>query len=251
VGDMASHSSDAPSDDASSGLIRTARITGLFYLGLAVTGMLGFLMVRGRIHVADDASATLANLTAHATLARVGIGLEMGIVLTQSLAAVWFYRTFRRVDGFAAGTIAAFGLVNAVAILGSAAMLATALDVTGNASLAAAVDVAATVQLLYAVSGNLWGVGAIFFGLWLIPMGWLVLRSGWMPRALGWTLIAGGVGYVLSAFISQMLPGAGSVANAMTIPATIGEFWIIGYLIVFGVRVDGESFLLKGPPADR
>jgi Domain of unknown function (DUF4386) len=94
-------------------------------------------------------------------------------------------------------------------------------------------------------------VGSIFFGLWLIPMGWLVLRSGWMPRALGWTLIAGGVGYVLSAFVSQVLPGSGGVANVMTVPATIGEFWIIGYLIVFGVRVNGESFLFKGPPADR
>jgi len=248
---MVSHSSDAPGDDSSSELIRTARITGLFYLGLAVTGMLGFLMVRGRIHVADDASATLANLTAHATLARAGIGLEMGIVLTQSLAAVWFYRLFRRVDGFAAGTIAAFGLVNAVAILGSAAMLATAVDVAGGTSLVTAADAAATVQLLYAVSGNLWGVGAIFFGLWLIPMGWLVLRSGWMPRALGWTLIAGGSGYVLSAFIGQLVPGAGRIADVMTMPATIGEFWIIGYLIVFGVRADGESFLLKGPPADR
>jgi hypothetical protein len=217
-------------------LQRTARLTGLFYLGLAVTGMLGFLMVRGRIFVADDPGATLANLTAHITLARVGIALEMGIVLTQSLAAVWFYRLFRGVDAFAAGTLAAFGLINAVAILGSAAMLASALDVAGNASLAAGGDTTATVQLLYVVSGNLWSVGAIFFGLWLIPMGWLVLRWGSMPRALGWVLIAGGVGYVLSAFVTQLIPGAGSVANLMTMPATVGEFWIIGYLLAFGVR---------------
>jgi hypothetical protein len=239
-GRVTSHATTSPGDDTPFELVRTARITGLFYLGLAVTGMLGFLMVRGRIHIADDPSGTLANLSAHATLARVGIGLEMGIVLTQSLAAVWFYRLFRRVDGFAAGSVAAFGLINAVAILGSAAMLATALDVAGNVSLAAASDAAATVQLLYAVSGNLWGVGAIFFGLWLIPMGWLVLRSGWMPRTLGWTLITGGVGYVLSAFVSQMLPGSGSVASFLTVPATVGEFWIIGYLIAFGVRAAGR-----------
>jgi hypothetical protein len=237
---MTSHATASPGDDTPVELVRTARITGLFYLGLAVTGMLGFLMVRGQIHVADDPGGTLANLSAHAALARVGIGLEMGIVLTQSLAAVWFYRLFRRVDGFAAGSVAAFGLINAVAILGSAAMLATALDVAGNASLAAASDAAATVQLLYAVSGNLWGVGNIFFGLWLIPMGWLVLRSGWMPRALGLTLITGGVGYVLSAFVRQMLPDTGSVADFLTVPASVGEFWIIGYLIAFGIRTAGR-----------
>lgn len=214
-------------------LTRTARITGLFYLGLAVTGMLGFLMVRGRIFVADDPAGTMANLTAQITLARTGVALELGIVTTQALAAVWFYRLFRSVDAFEAGCLAAFGLINAVVILGSAAMLATALDVVGKASLP---DATPTVQLLYMLSGNLWGVGALFFGLWLIPMGSLVLRSGWMPRALGWVLIVGGVGYVVSAFVAPLFPAAGSVANLLTVPATVGELWIVGYLLVFGVR---------------
>ena len=65
----------------------------------------------------------------HEALARIGIALELGVVVTQALVAVWFYRLFRGVDAFAAGCIAAFGLVNAAAILVSAAFLATALDV--------------------------------------------------------------------------------------------------------------------------
>lgn len=31
--------------------------------------------------------------------------------------------------------------------------------------------------MLYVGSEHFWGVGALFFGLWLIPMGWLVLRG--------------------------------------------------------------------------
>ena len=100
------------------------------------------------------------------------------------------------VDTFAAGCIAAFGLVNAVAILVSAALLATALEVALDSTLIRPVARPAHVQLLYLVSGKLWEVGALFFGLWLMPMGWCVLRSGWMPRPLGWILIGGGVGYV-------------------------------------------------------
>ena len=106
-----------------------ARTTGLLYLGLAVTGALGYQIVRGQLYVADHAGATLANLVEHTVMARLGIVLELSIVLTQALAAVWFYRLFRSVDSSAAGLIAAFGVVNAVAILGSAALLATALDV--------------------------------------------------------------------------------------------------------------------------
>jgi Domain of unknown function (DUF4386) len=89
---------------------------------------------------------------------------------------------------------------------------------------------------MYVVSDNLWEVGALFFGLWLIPMGWCVLRSRWMPRLLGWVLIVGGAGYVLSAFVAYLAPDLGIVADALTFPATVGEFWMIGYLLVRGVN---------------
>ena len=95
---------------------------------------------------------------------------------------------------------------------------------------------AATTQLLYAVSGHLWMIGGIFFGLWLIPMGWLALRSGWMPAALGWILMIGGVGYVANALLSYLLVDAGLAVELLTTPATIGELWMVGYLCLRGVR---------------
>jgi hypothetical protein len=229
---------------------RTARTTGLLYLGLAITGALGFQFVRGQLYVADDPGGTLSNLVDHTAMARFGIVLELGIVLTQALVAVWFYRLFRSVDTFAAGLIAVFGMVNAVAILGSAALLATALDVADDRSLAVSGGAAATVQLLYVVSGHLWGVGGLFFGLWLIPMGWLVVRSRWLPQLLGQLLMVGGVGYVLSTFVSYVLANADLVAGLLTIPATIGEFWILGYLIVFGVRDHARRDREHAPAAE-
>jgi hypothetical protein len=213
-------------------LIRIARTTGLLYLGLAVAGALGFLIIRPRLFVDGDAASTLAHLVEHEGLARWGIAFELLVVLTQALTAVWFYRLFRGVDTVAAGGIAAFGLVNAVAILSSAALLATATEV----ALHPVGDAAASVQLLYLVSGNLWTVGGLFFGLWLIPMGWCVRRSGWMPRPLGWILIGGGIGYVLSPFVVYLIPGAGAAADVLALPASVGEFWMIGYLLVRGIR---------------
>ena len=40
------------------GLTRTARTTGLLYLGLAVTGALGYQLVRGQLYVPDGASCS-------------------------------------------------------------------------------------------------------------------------------------------------------------------------------------------------
>jgi hypothetical protein len=218
------------------GLKRTARTTGLLYLGFFITGILGSLVVRAQIFTGGDPQGTLSNLVENGWLARAGIALELGIVLAQALTAVWFYRLFRSVDTFAAGSLAVFGMVNAVAIMGSAALLATALDVANDGSLAATGGAAATVQLLYVASGHLWGVAAMFFGLWLIPMGQLVLRSRWLPRPLGWILVAGGVGYLVSAFVRYLFPDAGLAAQLLTVPATVGEAWIMGYLIIVGVR---------------
>jgi hypothetical protein len=213
-------------------LTRIARTTGALYLGLAVTGGLGFLAVRAQLFVADDAPATLAHLLEREGLARAGIALELLVVLTQALTAVWFYRLFHRVDAVAAGSIAAFGLVNAVEILGSAALLATAVEAATHPF----GDPAANVQLMYLVSGHLWTVGGLFFGLWLMPMGWCVLRSGWMPRVLGWILIGGGAGYVLGSFVTYLLPRAEVVADVLVLPATVGELWMVGYLLIRGVR---------------
>lgn len=44
------------------GLTGTARTTGLLYLGLAVTGALGFLLVCGQLFVADDPGGTSERL---------------------------------------------------------------------------------------------------------------------------------------------------------------------------------------------
>lgn len=213
-------------------LVRTARITGVFYLGLCMTGLFGHLIIPGQIFDPDDAAATLRHLTDRETLARLGITLELGTVVFQALVALWFYRLFRSVNAFMAGALVVFGMVNAVGVLGSAAFLGTALDVALDASLGGD---AATAQLMYVVSGNLWQVAAVFFGLWLIPMGLLVLRSRWMPLPLGWLLIAGGVGYVLYAFILYLAPDAESIASTLVWPS-VSEFWMTGYLLVKGVR---------------
>jgi hypothetical protein len=221
-------------------LVRTARTTGLLYLGIALTGMFGHLLVRSQLFDADNPATTLSQLAGDESLARVGIALELGIVLTQALAGLWFFRLFRSVDTFAAGSLVAFSFVNAVVILVSAVFLATTLDVALDPSLAPGGDAAATAQLLYVVSDHLWLAGEVFFGLWLIPMGRLVLLSGWMPRPLGWILIVGGAAYVLGPFLTY-LTDTRLAADLVVVPATIGEFWMVGYLLVRGVRVGSPA----------
>ena len=207
------------------------RLTGLFYLGLAITGALGFLIIRPQLFVEGDPSRTLANLIERERLARIGIALELGTVTFQALAAVWFARLFRDADAFAAGALALFGMVNAIVVLASAALLRAALDIAVG-SIGA--DLSSHVLML--MGARFWEVGNIFFGLWLIPMGWLVWKASFGHRALGWILVVGGVGYVLMPYVSVLAPDAGASVGLLSLPATIGEFWMIGLLLWTGLR---------------
>lgn len=217
--------------------IRTARAAGAWYLGLAITGMLGFLVLRPQLIDADDSAATLANLTEHATQAHLLVMLEMAIVVTQALAAIFFYKLFRPLNPTAAYATATFGLVNSVAIMASGAFMATANAVVSDASLAPGGDAAGTVGLLYNLSASCWGMGNLFFGLWLIPMGWIAIKTARFPRLLGRALVVGGVGYVLSGLLAYGLADAPSwLVGGLAFPATIGEFWMVGYLLIKGIR---------------
>ncbi len=228
---------DGASSSSFPALKRTARVTGLWYAALAITGMVGFLVVRPQIFVEGDAAATLANLVGNESLARLGLVAEMGIVGAQALVAVWFYKLFRSINHGAAWALAIFGMMNAVAILASAAFLATALSVAGDPGVAIGGDSAGTVQLMYELSANSWGVGALFFGLWLIPMGYVAATSGRMPVWLGRILIVGGVTYMLSTFVGYGIANAESwLVEGLPYVATIGEFWMIGYLLTAGIR---------------
>ncbi len=204
--------------------LTTAKVTGLFYLGLAVTGVFAFLFAKDQLFVEGNALETMTNLSENETLARLGIAGTILIAGFQALAAAWFFKLFRKKDSFAAGLITVFGMVNSIIILAASAFWLVAL----NTALAGGMD--SSVQTLFETHDALWQVGALFFGLWLLPMAYMARKYN-MPRVMVWFLVAGGVGYVISTFTSVILPEQSTLTEVLPMPATVGEFWMIGYIL--------------------
>lgn len=96
---------------------------------MAITGPVGFLIVRSQLFVEGNAAETAANLVSSEGLARLGIAADLAVVVTQALAALDF--------------------MNCAAIPTSTMFTATALD----AALSGGVDDA---QLLYQLSEAAW-----------------------------------------------------------------------------------------------
>lgn len=124
--------------------------------------------------------------------------------------------------------------MNAIAIMICAMTMGGALEVAQSTTLALS-EKKMSILIFSQFIKQAWRVGSLFFGLWLIPIGYIVVSSQRMPMWLGRILILGGVGYILSAFLLFMdVRGIG--VKLLTIPASVGEFWMIGYLLIFGIR---------------
>lgn len=210
----------------------TARVTALLYLGLAISGIAGYVATGAQLYAPGDAATTLTNLVDNQTVARIGLVGKLGAIAYQTLVALWFYKLFRHVNSFAAGSLVAFGFMGATSIFIALIFSMVALHVALNPAAAPGGDAAATVLLLWQLHEAAWNAGGLFFGLWLVPMGLLVLDAQ-MPRALGWIIVIGGIGYVISTVLKLTEPAWGALLIE-TLPwfAAIGEFWIIGYLLI-------------------
>ena len=214
---------------------RTARITAICYLLLAITGVLGFLIYHPQIFIPSDTAKTVENLMQKSTATQIRILLEMGIIVSQALTAVYFYKLFKKIDQWAAWSLGIWGSLNAMIILISAIAMASAFQIA-NLGYDESSKIM-MVALFTSISTNAWAMGSLFFGLWLIPMCYIIISSKCMPFALGYTLILGGLGYILS-IVMAYTGWAGSGTEYLTIPASIGEFWIIGYMLIFGIRTE-------------
>lgn len=112
--------------------------------------------------------------------------------------------------------------------------MASSIELASSSSLSEA-EKLSFVELLSSIMKHAWSVGSLFFGLWLLPMGYIITSSKCMPVWLGRTIIIGGIGYLISAFC-YYLGIKGDWLSILTFPSIIGEFWMIGYLLSYGIR---------------
>lgn len=156
-------------------LIKTARTAGFWYLLMAVSGLIGFLILHPQIFNSKDSLSTLTNIIEHKSLARTRLLMEFVIIVSQALTGVWFYRLFRTINPWAAWAVGIWGMVNSIAIMISAISIASAIDIA-SASYSPE-DKVLLIELLSSFVKNSWGVGSLFFGLWLIPLGYIVTNT--------------------------------------------------------------------------
>lgn len=218
-------------------LKRTARLAGLLYFVMALCGGFAQFFARGTVHVRGDAAATADNIVAHSALFRLGFVADLVTATSFVLLGLMLYRLFKEVNREVAAALVVFVAIGTGVILVNLLYHFGALIVATDGSYAAADSL---VLLLLDMHQYGYTIAGILFGLWLFPLGYLASRSGMFPRALGITLMVACFSYLADTFTSFLIPGLSeTVSTAILVPAVVAEFWMIGYLLLIGVQLDG------------
>lgn len=219
---------------------RLARVAGLLYLIVAVFAAFSFNYVIARVYVPGDAAATAQSILANAGLVRVGVVADLIYAVAWIFTAMALHLLLRHVNESWARAMVILVAVGAAIACLNAIFPVVALLVAADGSYATAFGATgsnAIVLLLLDVYHYGTLSAAVFMGLWLVPLGLLAYKSGMFPKALGVLLVVGGVLYPMGVLAVYVSPAFGETVKTFirNVP-TVAEVWMLGYLLVKGVR---------------
>jgi Domain of unknown function (DUF4386) len=219
---------------------RLARIAGVLYLLVGIFGGFAEGFLEPRMYVAGDAANTVRNLLANVGLVRLGVVADLFQATVWVFLGLTLYLLLKHVNKSVAMAMVVLVAIGAGIVCLNAVFEFEGLRVaTGAVNLAAFGTAGSNALVLLLLDTQHYGIfiAGIFFGLWLVPLGYLAYKSGMFPKALGVLLIVGGACYLVDLLVQFLVPDFGVKIHAfVNIPSAIAEIWMVGYLLVIGVR---------------
>lgn len=220
--------------------VKQARVAGWLYVLMGAPAPFALIYLPNKLVVPGNATATAANLLASEALFRLGIVAELTSATFFVLLVFALYRLLKNVNEHHARLMVGLVLASvAVTFVGVVNNLA-ALTFASGSDFLSAFDKPqrdAMAMLFLRLHGQGTTVNQIFWGLWLVPLGMLVMRSDFIPRILGVLLIVDGIAYVIGSLTWLLVPAYGRVVFNASLPAYLGELWIMLWLLIKGAKV--------------
>lgn len=218
---------------------KTARIAGILYLIIAITGAFGIMYVPTQLFVSDDINLTAKNILDHELLFRFGILSNLVCQTVFVFLALTLYNLFKNVNAHLARTLVALVIVGVpiafFIIFNEYYILLILKENFMNGFPPVQQNALAMLSLKMYGNGNV--IIGIFWGLWLIPFGQLAYRSNFIPKILGILLILGGVSYLIDTATFILFPEYHSKTGILVgITSATAEFAMVGWLLIKGVK---------------
>lgn len=220
-------------------LNQQARLCGLLYLLLILSGVYCLIYVPSQTGVPGNYAATAQKMLAHEQLFRSGALADVISNVIFIFLGLALYHLLKEVKPRRAKAMLVLLLVQLPLLFITEGLNLGALSVPKSDALpsfdpAQRLDMA---MLLIKINESIDLVLEFFWGLWLIPFGQLVYASGFIPRLFGILLLAAALAYIAEAFTALLLPVYSPYLKLpVLLLVALGEISITLWLLLKGVR---------------
>jgi hypothetical protein len=220
---------------------QTARLAGLLYLIIAITGGFGHFSLHGAIMVPGNATETVEHIRASGMLFRLGFVSNLLCQLCFIVLPLVLYKLLSPINKRQAVLMVVIVLVAVpLACINMLNQFAALLILNGDDYLKAFDKEQTNALVMLFLNLQKYGVliAQLFWGLWLLPFGYLVIKSGFLPKVLGWLLMVACVAYLIGSFTEFLFPDHGPLLELIYIEPSIAEISVCLYLLIKGVKTE-------------
>lgn len=229
-----------PTNEKINSIQKTARITGILILMMAVIAPFGMLYIPSTLIVPGDATTTANHMMAAEGLFRLGIVSDSVVFLIEIVLCALLYgllkpvnKTLSLVAAFARLAMTIVQSINLLNYLFVLLLLSGAdyLKVFPTDQLQALVLLFLNAHEAVVL---IWGTA---FALHLLVSGYLVYRSGYLPRMVGGLLIIAALCYFTQSFGTMLFPQSKALFASIGL-LSIVEIALPLWLLIKGVNVE-------------
>jgi hypothetical protein len=217
-----------------------ARVAGLLYLVMMVTGLFAEFYARGPLIIPDDAAQTATNIAASELLFRLGVVANL-ITFAGSVPLLWaLYVLLEPVNRNLALLAVFWRLVETSVLAAVVVNDFAALRLVSGAGYLRAIDteqLQALARLFVGVQADGYRIGLVFLGLGTTVFAYLLFTSRYVPRGLAlWGIVSSLVLALVTLAIMVLPKLASVVVPAYFAPIAIFEVALGAWLFFKGVR---------------
>lgn len=219
--------------------VSAARLAGILYFCLVLTGVYNLVYVPSQTIVTGDPQQTLEAILANTELFKSGLAVGLISYLFYLALPIVLWRPLAPKGETWAALMVAFVVVSiplAYLAIGEKLAILPLLEGVGESGPEGQALIAEEVYQLLRSSSRTMQLASIFWGLWLFPLGLLAWRARLVPRVLAALLILGCFGYLADYFGPLLVANYAELpfVDLVGKPASLAEIGTCLWLLIMG-----------------
>ena len=216
---------------------RLARMTGILYFLVILTGVASEIMVHNFIIVPGDITTTVNHIAAYESIFRLGFVISLTRFAVFIFMVLALYKLLRPVNKDWSLVMVAFALVSiSIGMVSLLFQYAAPLLLSSNGYSTLFTTDQAHAQVLFFINMQMLGDKASqILAVWLLPLSYLIYKSSFFPKILGGLMVIAGWGYVTDFLVFFLLPNLNWQVAGF---AFLGELLFPLWLLMKGVNVE-------------